>query len=91
MSEWKKAKKKPVEIEFREVNPTDCVIDQLTGEVFEEGVEIIKTLEGKYVARPQYDYVIRGVRGELYPIKKSIFAETYDVVDCVETHQEVKK
>jgi hypothetical protein len=77
---WRKARKKPVEIEFREVNPTDCVRDSLTGEVFEDDVEIINTLEGTYIARPKNDFIIRGVHGELYPIKKDIFAKTYDII-----------
>ena len=80
MEKWGIARKKPVEIEFREVNPTDAVVDQLTGEVFEDGVEIINTLNGKVIARPQNDYIAKGSNGELYPINKGIFAKTYDVV-----------
>ena len=79
--QWKKARKKPIEIEFREVNPTDAIQDSLTGDIIEDGVEIIQTLEGKYIARPNNDYIIKGVHGELYPIKKCIFAETYDILE----------
>ena len=79
--QWKKARKKPIEIEFREVNPTDAIQDSLTGDIIEDGVEIIQTLEGKYIARPNNDYIIKGVHGELYPIKKGIFAETYDILE----------
>lgn len=40
---------------------------------------IIPTLEGTMLAR-QDDYIIRGVKGELYPCKPDIFAETYELV-----------
>ncbi len=38
---------------------------------------LIPTLEGLMVAR-QNDWIIRGVKGELYPCKPDIFAATYD-------------
>lgn len=38
---------------------------------------VIKTLEGEMTAQPG-DWIIRGVRGELYPVAKSIFEETYE-------------
>lgn len=40
----------------------------------------IHTLEGTMAARPG-DWIIRGVKGELYPCKSDIFAATYDAVD----------
>ena len=42
---------------------------------------LIKTLEGDYIAKPEQDYIIKGVRGELYPCKKDIFEETYEKVE----------
>lgn len=39
----------------------------------------IKTLEGDHLARIE-DWVIRGVKGELYPCKPDIFEATYDPV-----------
>lgn len=39
----------------------------------------IKTLEGTMSASPS-DWIIRGVKGEIYPCKPDIFAATYDVV-----------
>jgi hypothetical protein len=44
-------------------------------------VEIIDTLEGKERAQLGLDYVIKGVTGELCPIKKEIFNETYEVLE----------
>lgn len=43
-------------------------------------VLIIKTLEGTHEARPG-DWIIRGVKGELYPCKPDIFAATYEAFD----------
>lgn len=39
----------------------------------------IRTMEGVMIAAPD-DYIIRGVKGELYPCKPDIFVETYDEV-----------
>lgn len=40
----------------------------------------VETLEGRMVAQ-KGDWIIRGVKGELYPCKPDIFAATYDVVE----------
>jgi hypothetical protein len=48
-------------------------------EVKEDGTLVITTLEGVMKA-DLGDYVIKGVRGEIYPIKESIFNQTYEVV-----------
>lgn len=40
----------------------------------------IKTLEGIMHANPG-DWIITGIKGESYPVKKEIFEETYEVVD----------
>ncbi len=39
----------------------------------------IKTLEGDMQAK-KGDYIIRGVKGELYPCREDIFNETYEEV-----------
>ena len=61
--EWFKARKKPVVIEVRNINPD------------EEGFE---TLEGYKPCHKDTHFVIRGVEGELYPIRKDIFWKTYE-------------
>jgi hypothetical protein len=43
---------------------------------------IISTLEGKVHARIE-DWIIRGVKGELYPCKPDIFEATYESVDAL--------
>lgn len=62
MSMWRKARKRSVVVEYREPL-RQC--------------EVIRTPEGTMVAVIGRDYVIRGVKGELYPIKTTIFRETY--------------
>lgn len=44
-----------------------------------DGRLIISTLEGLHWANPG-DYIIRGAKGEFYPIKPDVFDATYDVV-----------
>ena len=48
------------------------------GEFAEDSCYIeIKTLEGTIKAS-EGDYVIKGIKGEYYPIKNDIFLETYE-------------
>lgn len=37
----------------------------------------IATLEGNHIAR-QGDYIIKGIKGEIYPCKPDIFEQTYE-------------
>lgn len=41
---------------------------------------IVDTLEGHMTASPG-DYIIRGVEGEYYPCKPSVFKQTYEEVN----------
>jgi hypothetical protein len=50
------------------------------GQSSEEIGLLIPTLEGLMVAREK-DFIIRGVKGELYPCKPDIFEATYDKVE----------
>lgn len=47
---------------------------------FEEDYLIIPTLEGNHKAN-KGDWIIKGVKGEFYPCKPAIFAETYGRVE----------
>jgi hypothetical protein len=40
----------------------------------------VATLEGPHTAL-RGDMLIRGIQGEIYPCKRSIFAQTYDLVE----------
>lgn len=82
-----KFKKKPVEIEaFKlsnvfEIGSTpvwfsEAVVNGIA--IFnDDGTFIIKTLEGYALAKIG-DYIIQGVKGELYPCKPDIFELTYE-------------
>ena len=69
MSEWKFCRKKPVIVKFRPVRGGN------------DGKEEIKTREGTLYAYADLDWIIEGTHGELYPIKKKIFEETYEVLE----------
>ena len=77
---WGKARKKPVEIEYREVEPK-ILIRVKNPERTEIWGEAIETLEGTLFAYLGEHYIIRGVEGEVYPIRKDIFYRTYDVIE----------
>jgi hypothetical protein len=47
---------------------------------YQEGVLTIATLEGNHRANVG-DWIIQGIKGELYPCKPDIFAATYEAVD----------
>jgi len=50
------------------------------GPVEDDPCAYILTLEGRMCCNIG-DYIIRGVRGELYPCAKDIFEETYEKVE----------
>ena len=54
----------------------DITIDVATGSAF------IPTLEGMHEAK-EGDFIIRGVKGEIYPCKPDIFEMTYEEVKYV--------
>lgn len=81
-----KYRKRPVEIdawrlpitdaESRVFNDDHNIIFKREGGMIIEAV--ISTLEGAMTAS-NGDWIIRGVKGELYPCKPDIFVATYDV------------
>ena len=81
-----KFRKKPVEVEAVQI--TDSMFDaphpnpeQIPGVTYDRRnrIALIKTLEGTMRA-DLGDWIIRGVKGELYPCKPDIFAATYEPV-----------
>jgi hypothetical protein len=66
---WRKARKKPVEVEFRGPYTDTDTIETIEGD-FEVDEEYIEEHDG-YV-------IIRGVEGEVYPCGLDIFRETYE-------------
>lgn len=76
---WGKARKKPIVIDFREPILEDSVDGKLA--------ERIQTREGNLYGFST-DYIIKGVRGEIYPIGKDIFEQTYDVVEPIQSSEQ---
>ena len=78
-----KFRKKPVVIEAEQFWPTDPVwprgvnkdLDSPTG----YGIFTLEDTKRAHEVTPG-DWIITGVRGERYPIKASIFEETYEAV-----------
>lgn len=78
------------EAEFAEHDIPDWLLDAMAappGEVGSIWVEerrrsrlVIGTLEGFMTCAP-LDFIIRGVKGEIYPCKPDIFAATYEAVE----------
>jgi hypothetical protein len=78
-------RKKPVVIEatqFR-AGEQDCDLAKyvIDGRLLycEDGTALVDTLEGSMIARSG-DWIITGVKGEIYPCKPDIFAATYEPV-----------
>jgi len=82
-------RKKPVVIEAVQWNNRKIVCPpgplwfeeaERRGDIQLAGVTLyIKTLEGEMKAEPG-DWIIRGIKGELYPCKPDIFEATYEAV-----------
>lgn len=88
-------KKKPIIIEAVQwicTNPFEILdfIDEKTIVTeMTEGCKSFKiaTLEGDMTVS-ENDYIIRGIKGELYPCKPDIFEATYEEVDIFDDEQE---
>jgi hypothetical protein len=67
--------------------PDDPHVNPGLGYVPPSGELSIPTLEGTMTAKPG-DWIIRGIKGELYPCKADIFAATYESVEAVSSSLE---
>lgn len=90
-----KYRKLPVVIDAFQfgIGPTEA-IEKWAVEAVEKGVikiivtgneltALIITPEGDMIAK-KGDYIIRGIKGEIYPCKPDIFEKTYEAVDMEE-------
>lgn len=89
-----KFRKKPVEVEAIRWNGGDfkcleafCGLNWGRADAHEvawnlpedrEQVVVWNTVEQQWLCCPVGSFIVRGVRGELYPCEQSIFAETYE-------------
>lgn len=67
MTKWEKYRKKPVIIEAYQIG-------------MDGAHQLIETLEGNMKASPG-DWIIKGIKGEIYPCKPDIFEATYELVN----------
>jgi hypothetical protein len=89
MSKTKRVRKRPIEVEAWQWDPKDVTdLDPKDWPKWLRDVEpafnlglqlIIPTLEGPVTAS-KGDWIIRGVKGEVYPCKPDVFEATYDEV-----------
>lgn len=88
-----KAKKKPIVLDVWQVIDLNIdskipnwvfnaiFSDRVLNESYKDGVELtVTTLEGKMDAKIG-DYIVKGTKGEIWPVRKDIFEETYDIVE----------
>lgn len=89
MSKAKKYRKKPVIVEAFQykglITPSmpDWMRDAIRNGKLHRGVFgflWIRTLEGELVAHAG-DYIVKGVKGEIYPVRADIFKKTYEEVE----------
>ena len=73
--DWLRAELPSFEPLAEDVPARGWAIDPATGFI------LIATLEGVMQAKPG-DYIIRGVAGEFYPCKPSIFRQTYEPTEA---------
>jgi hypothetical protein len=79
-------RKKPIEIEAVQLPITsapawlDDAVDAGSVRIYIDGAVAIDTLEGT-MRGERGDWIIQGVKGEIYPCKPDIFAATYDSID----------
>lgn len=89
-----KYRKKPIPVEATQIT-ADMVIDNtLPKGVTRKSVSfmeeprqlldyklIVRTLEGEALNAQVGDYIVIGVKGEVWPVRKDIFEETYERID----------
>jgi hypothetical protein len=75
-------RKKPVVIEAVQFTGNFEEIERFVGgdAEFRSGELVVATLEGPLRARAG-DWIIKGVKGEFYPVRDEIFAETYESLE----------
>ncbi len=81
-------RKRPVEIDALRYLPgetcaalaewMDCPHDE--HDCYDDAEWLVETLEGPLWAKPG-DWIVKGIKGEFYPVKPDIFEATYEAVD----------
>lgn len=79
----KKYRKKPIIVDALQwtggnLNAVRDFLGKSWGWIEEDRCIMVRTLEGNMLCKPG-DYLIKGVAGEFYPCKESIFNATYEL------------
>lgn len=81
---WRRYRKKPVVVHALRWFPGGPIVDCVFEEEFRSGDRVypayVETPEGRMGVLPG-DYIVRGIKGEVYAVKPDVFAETYEMVD----------
>ncbi len=81
--------KKPVTVEavFLTKGNMEEIAEWIRSGGYEARIEgdhlIIQTLEGEQRASAGY-YIVRGIKGEFYAVRKDIFETTYDILEVAQ-------
>jgi len=52
----------------------ECFYDERLNRLY------LRTLEGYIFAIPNHFYIVKGVKGEFYPVERTVFEESYEEV-----------
>ena len=82
-----RVRKKPIVVDAVQYVPGEAVEESwvITAiaegyvDVSEHGI-VVSTMESWVELKP-YDYLMQGVKGEVYPCPKDVFEESYEVLD----------
>lgn len=81
-----KARKRPVIVDFELYDGTPTSVDRII-DMYGKTKGINNSPEGLYIITlegtmrvDKGNYVIKGIKGEIYPCKPEIFKDTYDVI-----------
>lgn len=77
-----KYRKKPLVVEAVQFAGNFNEVEDFAGgdAEFRDGKLVVATLEGPLRARSG-DWIVKGIRGELYPVRSDIFEATYEPVE----------
>lgn len=84
-----RVRKKPIEVEAWSLNHKEielCNLDWVREAWIKGDIDYydrcwhVKTIEG-IMRATDYDYLIKGAHGELYPVNYYVFNDTYDIID----------
>lgn len=77
-------RKLPIAVEAMQFTGTDENLAELiewsNGQVFRIGINLMVQCLEALAETPHGSYVIKGVKGEVWPVREDIFNETYEIL-----------